>query len=59
MPKNDHEATVGLHVTDTEIHDFHMTLKDIESNMIKFGKHPELIKAKKALEALFRQLFPV
>lgn len=45
------QALVGLLVADNEFHDFFMTNSEIDSNIEKFGKHPELIKAKYALSA--------
>ena len=47
-------ASIGLLVpgktkaTD-ELHDFLMTVEQIDSNLASFGKHPELVKAKEAL----------
>ena len=43
------QALVGLLVADNEFHDFFMTVSEIDSNIEKFGKHPELIKAKETL----------
>ncbi|NTW87611.1 MAG: hypothetical protein HGB26_00455 [Desulfobulbaceae bacterium] len=45
----DEKASVGLFVSDSEAHDFLMDKEDVESNIVKFGPHPELIAATKAL----------
>ncbi len=42
-------ARVGLFVSDAEIHDFLMTVEEINANTDKFGKHSELIKAREVL----------
>ena len=45
----DEQALVGLLISGDEFHDFFMTVPEIDSNITKFGKHPELLKAKEAL----------
>ncbi len=44
-------ARVGLFVSDTETHDFLMTVAEVNDNIDKFGERPELIKAREALSA--------
>ncbi len=50
--KNENEAKIDLYIAPGEWHGFGMTKEDIESNMLKFGDHPELMDALDALEAL-------
>jgi len=39
------DASINLFLPPDEWREFIMTKEDIESNMLKFGRHPELLRA--------------